>query len=179
MKIKALLVFLAFVSVSFLRAQDTDTIQKLNPTWRATVGESDYVVAVNSITSACLQNYDMEYNGKTYPVTELGIETVGGAAARFYFLDEQASTSTAPQPVSVGGVNVGPSKEVQERLKELTKTAADNPLTADVSTNSNANTRVVKKFPEGTYAKTFEFRLGSKVEVKKLYESLLTKWIKQ
>lgn len=157
---------------------DVEILNKLNPTWHTTVGKSEYVVSVNSITSVALQNYDMDFQGQTVPIVELNIETCGGAAARFYFIDEKgnnAGTNSPVAPISLNGVKLTPTQEVQAHIKELQDAAKGNPIMA-IDSSVNEDNKVVKKWPEGTYAKTFEFRLNSEADIRKLYSSLMKKW---
>jgi len=174
---KNTILLLVALLVSPLYAGDEDSAQKLNPTWHVSVGEAEYVVAVNSITSACVQDYDMEFNGVSYAVTEFNIETVGGAAARFYYIDEQpgAATGLAPLPAKLP-VNVSmASADIQSKLKEVSSLGAGEMSNMDLALKSKD--RVTKKYPDATYAKTFEFRMSTKDEVRKLYNSLVKKWL--
>ncbi len=124
-------------------------------TWRAQFPNGEYVVALHSIASISTHEYVVDGVAKVF---ELTINTRGSATARIYYLE---ALSTPPGGIGEATIGVVRDKinEVRERL--------------DTAGITNA---VVKNYPTTTHAHTIEYRVASRQQVQKLYESALKSW---
>lgn len=121
------------------------------PMWRCQLPGGVYEVKLGSINAVSQHEYLVDGVAR---VTEVNVDTDGVLLARFYFLEP------APPNVPVGADAV---KKAQELLTE----AADR-------AGQDAWKKVVKSHPATTHARTVEYRLTSKDQVQKLFESLET-----
>lgn len=158
-----LIPFLLVITSLPLFAQDYASPIPL-PIWEAPIPEvqGKFTVSLNSICSIAVENYDLQYEKKTYPVTECSIETVGGKTARFYFIDEDREQK---------------EEEKDSPLKPV-KEAANFFLPESEDEKNDDKFRVVKQYPQSSTASSVEYRLRSKTEVIELYRNLREAWIK-
>lgn len=127
-------------------------VQPKNILWQAELGENMKVaVQLNNVTAVALHPYML--NGVT-KVTEVTIDTKGSHAIRFYHIhkSEKASLSTDPQ---------------------ATLGSAKKSANSSATQQSEANQLPSIKFPEGVYAHTIEYQIGSMEDLEKIYNSLI------
>lgn len=157
--------FLVILSMPLV-AQDYASSVPL-PIWEAPIPESQghFTVSLNSICSIAVEQYTLKYDGKSYPVTEFSIETVGGKTARFYHIDEDKADR---------------EKEKQEEKSPFmpVKEAASIFLPENDEEKASQKYRVVKVYPQSAISGTVEYRVRSKSEVLALYRNLREAWIK-
>jgi hypothetical protein len=123
--------------------------------WKAEVPGGVYLIDLNAITSASVHTYSVD---NTVQVTELCITNTGGSVARFYFIERLLNV-----PTGLGQMAV-------DRAAEALNTVADR------TGNSQVLGMVTKNYPATTHARTVEYRLKSKEDVLKLYESVESAW---
>lgn len=124
--------------------------------WEANLPGGNYMVALDRITSISRHSYAVME--ASVIVDEVIVDTVGQAVVRFYFI----------RPLTEG-VNSSTVSGLTNRAKELLDYGAQR-------AGTNAHNMVVKKYPEGNYAKTIEFRVHSAEELGALYGSVRTAW---
>ena len=90
-------------------------------------------------------------------VTEVNIDTTGNALARFYYLEP----ITPQTPMAAG-------QSIINKAQELATEAAGRTGQEEVWK------KVVKSYPTTTHAHTVEFRVASKDDLKKIFESAET-----
>ncbi len=141
-------------------AQEPPGHVPIMPLWDAPIPSSQgfYSVSLNSVCSVALEKYDLEFKGKTYPVVECSVETVGGKTARFYYVDEKESDQ----------------KNLLESMKDTVTEASGVQGAED---DQNKKLRVVKVYPESSTSTTVEFRLATEKKVVDLYQSLRQAWV--
>src|SRR5215210_5374856 len=122
--------------------------------WRCELPGGIYSVALRSIVSVSSHEYVVDAAAR---VTEVNIDTNGSMTARFYFMEPNTLTS----PLGVG-------QSTLDKVQELAKEAADRTGQSDLWR------KVVKNYPTTTHAHTIEYRLDSKEQLKKLFESAET-----
>ena len=122
--------------------------------WRATLPGGSFVVAVRSMVSVGMQEYVVDGAAR---VTEVNIDTTGNALARFYYLEP----ITPQTPMAAG-------QSLINKAQELAAEAAGRTGQEEVWK------KVVKSYPSSTHAHTVEVRLGSKEDLKKIFESAET-----
>lgn len=149
-------------------SQDYDS--KINPIWHAQIGKCDYTLAVNSIASIQLQEYQDEDQNE---VTELTIETVGGNNTRIFYR-ETPKKSDSPKPIEVAGLKLS-TEELQKRAQELAQATG---IPGGIE-SSEKNDGSPHRTSQGVYAKLNEISASSAAEVKNLHQELLKKWIRQ
>ena len=123
--------------------------------WQADLPGGSYTVALDRITSISKHSYIIDGN---ISVTEVVIDTSGNALTRFYYLE----------PAGQGTANLGAN--ISQRGKELLDKVSQR-------TGVNANSAVVKQYPETTHAKTVEFRISDGIALDALFNSARTAWI--
>jgi hypothetical protein len=96
-------------------------------------------------------------------VTETSIDTEGTALARFYYIEKLEDTTTPTQGLTE---KVKPAIDAAKKAKETLETLAG------TSVNPIESLKVTKNYPLTTHAKTIEYRLATKAEVKKIYDSI-------
>ena len=106
--------------------------------------------ALRAIVSVSSHEYVVDGTAR---VTEVNIDTIGAALARFYFLEPNAPNA----PMGVGASTL-------ERAQQLLQEGADR-------TGQDVWKKVVKSYPVTTHAKTIEYRVMDKATLQKLYES--------
>ncbi len=121
------------------------------PLWRCTAPGGVFVVAVSQIVAIGMHEYIVDGAAR---VTELNIDTTGNALVRYYFLEP-----IDPQtPLAVG-------QSALTKLKELAEEAASR---VDIEESWR---KVVKNYPGSTHARTIEFRVDSKEDLTKIFNS--------
>jgi hypothetical protein len=160
MKYLTLLLPLLLPIVSLAQQSSSQAIPL--PIWKAPVPDKQgaYVVSINSICSVALERYDLEYKGKTYPIVECSIETVGGKTARFYYIDDREDSK----------------KDENDSLLKPLKESIKGVLPEDEE-KKREKLRVVKTYPESVLAASVEYRLGTEREILDLYQGLRDAWV--
>ncbi|MBX7158631.1 MAG: hypothetical protein K1X66_09635 [Verrucomicrobiae bacterium] len=130
--------------------------------WEVKISEDqNYVVALDAISSVGLHNYIVD---GVLEVTETSIDTEGTALARFYYIEKlEDTTSPAPGLTEKVQPAIEAAKKAKEALETLAGGEANNPLESK---------KVTKNYPVTTHAKTIEYRLATKADVKKIYDSV-------
>ena len=124
--------------------------QTTQPLWRCTLPGGIYEVAVRAIVAVTVHEYLVDGAAR---VTEVNIDTTGSLLARFYFIEP----NTPNAPMGIGG-------SVIDKAQQL--------LTEGVErTGQDAWKKVMKSYPTTTHARTVEYRLTSKDQINKIYES--------
>lgn len=121
------------------------------PIWKCVLPGGTYEVALRSIVSVSQHEYIVDGAAR---VTEVNIDTFGNMAVRFYYLEPVIPQS----PAGVGQSTIN-------KLEELAHEATDRTGTDDVWR------KVVKNYPTTTHARTIEYRLESKEQLQKLFDS--------
>jgi hypothetical protein len=130
-------------------AQGTPTPTVINM-WRCNLPGGSYSVALRAVVSVSSQQYLVD--GHTQ-VTEVDIDTIGCALARFYYLEP--NTPTNVPVLGSGGIDTA---------TQLLKQGAD-------ASNQDVWQKVVKSYPTTTHAKTIEYRIQDKATLTSLYTS--------
>ena len=131
-------------------AQGTPTPTVINM-WRCNLPGGSYSVALRAVVSVSSQQYLVD--GHTQ-VSEVDIDTLGCALARFYYLEPNTPTNT---PLGIGAGAIGTAQQ-------LIQQGAD-------ATNQDVWQKVVKNYPTTTHAKTIEYRIQDKETLTSLYTS--------
>jgi len=121
------------------------------PQWRCFTNGGVYSVGIDRIVSVSVHEYRVDNVAR---VTEVNIDTVGNALVRFYYL-EPAETD-AP-----GGVGQGALEKIREIAEDV----------IDRSEQAQFLERVIKSYPTSTHAHTIEYRVSSRDELKKIFDS--------
>lgn len=117
--------------------------------WQVTSPGGHYMVAIDRISAIGKSEYMLSGGIKA---TEVTVDTLGQAIARFYYLEPITAGSNA------GGVIADRAKDVLNRI--------------DQRTGTNVSTMVQKDYPTTTHARTIEYRLNSLADLEQLYKSL-------
>lgn len=124
--------------------------------WRCELPGGIYLVNMATISSVSMHEYIVD---GAAVVTEATISTTGAVVARFYYLE----MLTPRSPVGVGQSVID---KAQEKAQEL----------ADRTGQGDTMRRVVKNYPTTTHAHTVEYRVETKEQVRKIYNSLEVAW---
>jgi hypothetical protein len=128
------------------------------PVWRALLPGGTYIIAQDAINSISSHEYILDATAR---VTEVNISTSGSMQARFYFIEP-----FIPQ-LPVG----------QAAVDRATDAAAAAAAAASAAVGDDAIwMKVGKTYPTTTHAGTVEYRLESKEELAKLFQSLERAW---
>ena len=119
--------------------------------WRATLPGGSFVVAVNAMVSVSMHEYVV--NGAAR-VTEVNVDTTGNALARFYYLEP----ITPRTPLAAG-------QSVVDKMQDLAREAAGRVDQEAIWQ------KVMKSNPGSTHAHTVEFRVASKDDLQKIFNS--------
>jgi len=130
------------------------------PIWECKLPTGVFSVDVRTVSSISMHEYLVDGGLK---ITEVTVSPLGSAIARFYYAEPM--TASAP-----GGIGQSVLDQMQQKLKE----GADR--IAGTSGNEALLYQVIKKYPEATHAHTVEFRLKSKDQAQKIYESAFNAW---
>lgn len=118
--------------------------------WRCQLPGGVYEVAVRSIISVSSHEYLVDGAAR---VTEVNVDTAGTLLARFYYLEPVAPNA----PAGFGAATI-------EKAQQLLVETSD-------KTGQDAWKKVVKTYPATTHARTAEYRLLSKDQLQRLFES--------
>lgn len=124
--------------------------------WQANLPGGQYMVALDRITAISRHSYVVVEASAI--VDEVVVDTVGQTVVRFYYV----------KPLTEG-VNNNAAANLTQRAKELMDHGGQR-------AGTDVQNSVVKKYPEGTYARTVEYRVGSAAELGALYGSVRTAW---
>jgi hypothetical protein len=124
--------------------------------WRCEMPGGVFVVNLPTISSASTHEYIVDGIGR---VTELTIVTTGSVVARFYYIE-------VLQPKSPIGLGQSVMDKAQEKAEELATRVSPEPVWK----------KVVKNYPTSTHAHTVEYRLESREQVTKLFDSVERAW---
>lgn len=124
--------------------------------WQGNLPGGSYMVALDRITSISRHTYAVAEAAML--VDEVVIDTVGQSVARFYFV----------RPIT-DGVNNNAVANLNSRAKELLDYGGQR-------VGTDVHKGVTKKYPEGLYAKTVEYRLNSAEELGALFSSVRSAW---
>lgn len=124
--------------------------------WQASLPGGSYMVALDRITSVSRHSYAVMEAGMM--VDEVVVDTVGQSLVRFFFV----------RPLT-DGVNNNAVGNLTERAKELLDYGGQR-------AGTDVHKMVTKKYPEGTYAHTVEYRVLSVEELGALYGSVRKAW---
>lgn len=130
------------------------------PLWECKLPTGVFAVDLRTISSISTHEYLVDGGMK---VTEVTVSPLGSTIARFYFAEPV--TVSAP-----GGIGQSVLDQMQQKIKEGTDR-----LTG-ASGNEALLYQVIKKYPEATHAHTVEFRLKSREQATKVYESAYDAW---
>ena len=124
--------------------------------WRATLPGGSFVVALRSIIAISLHEYIVDASAR---VTEMNVDTGGNALVRFYYLEP-----ISPQT---------PVATAQAIVSQAQETGGDAAAQTD---HSDIWKKVSKTYPGSTHAHTIEFRVESKEQLQKLFQSADRAW---
>lgn len=163
---------LFLLGMSFLHAQEATPVTVVgivkeevseiprdikNEVWTADMPAGKYIVRLSAITSVSMHEYVVDGSVR---VIEVNVGTKGSELARFYYLEP--NTPQAP-----GGIGQSAIDKVKERAEEA----------SDRLGASTLWQKVTKNYPTTTHARTIEYRVGSKDDLKKLFESVEKSWL--
>jgi len=123
--------------------------------WQCEVPGGAYVVDTTQIVSISTHEYVVDGAAR---VTELTIATRSAVTARFYFLEP---------PLRPGS---GRAQEIFDKVEERAGLVAER-LGQDAVWR-----KVVKNYPTTTHAHTVEYRLETKEQIQKLFDSVNDAW---
>jgi hypothetical protein len=121
------------------------------PMWRCNLPGGSYSVALRAIVSVSSHEYLVD---GAVRVTEVNIDTVGNALARFYYIEP----TTPNSPVT--GLGAATIDKAQQLLQE-----------GAARTGQDVWQKVVKNYPTTTHAHTIEYRVADKDTLTRLYTS--------
>jgi len=135
--------------------ENTEDERNQKRRWEATLPGGRYVVNLGNITSISEHSYVLD---GSVIVTEVTIDTIGSALARFYYLEPVTEESKV---------------NIVNRLRNRTTGLKER---AKARVGISFEDMAQKHYPDTTHAKTIEFRLLSRGELRALYESLYAAW---
>lgn len=125
--------------------------------WQAELPGGAYVVALDRISSVGKHEYLVDGG---FVVTEVTIDTVGSAIARFYYGE--------PYRPDVPGAT---GQAINRRIQDTVDTVKER-------TGANQTDRlVIKNYPTSTHAHTIEFRINNKDNLNALFQSVNRSWM--
>lgn len=122
--------------------------------WKARLPGGEYAVRLDAIRSVSLHHYVVEGVAK---VAEVNIATDSSALARFYYLEPHV-------PEGAGSTGQSMVELAREKWREAIERAGA------------SSTEVIKSYPAATHAHTIEFRLSSRADLEKLFQSIERAW---
>jgi hypothetical protein len=120
--------------------------------WRCTLPAGSYTVAIRSITAVSSHEYILDAVAR---VVEVNIDTTGTLLARFYVIE----------PLTPSGPVAAPQMTLEKLQQAVTE------ATTQVTGQEPIWRKVVKNYPTTTHSRTVEYRLDSREQLHKLYES--------
>ncbi len=120
------------------------------PMWRCNLPGGSYSVALRAIVSVSSHEYLVDGVAR---VTEVNIDTVGNALARFYYIEP----TTPNSPIGLGQATID---KAQQLLQE-----------GAARTGQDVWQKVIKNYPTTTHAHTIEYRVADKDTLSRLYTS--------
>ena len=135
--------------------KNTEDEENQKRRWIANLPSGKYAVNLGNITSISEHSYLLNGN---LMVTEVTVDTTGASLVRFYYLEPITDSSTL---------------NIVDRIKNRSSGLKDR--TRD-RTGISVDEMVQKTYPDTTHARTVEFRLLSRGELKALYGSVYTAW---
>jgi len=119
--------------------------------------DGHFVMPYSRIVSVTRHEYLVDGGGK---VSEVTIDTTGSVIARYYFLESLA-----------GETSLNSGKIIDNRIREIENS---------VNKKTGIDTRpVIKHYPDTTHARTVEFNLSDKGDLKKIYDHIIHEWIEE
>jgi hypothetical protein len=118
--------------------------------WRCNLPGGSYSVALRAVVSVSSHEYLVDGVAR---VTEVNIDTVGNALARFYYIEPSTPTS----PIGLGNATVQKAQELFQQGAELS--------------GQDVWSKVIKNYPTTTHAHTIEYRVTDKDTLQRLYTS--------
>jgi hypothetical protein len=110
-----------------------------------------YVVALRSIVSISTHEYLVDAAAR---VTEMNIDTMGNSLVRFYYIEP-----AIPQ------TPIGTAQAVLQHAQEAAQQLATRTGTEEIWK------KVTKNYPTTTHAHTIEYRVDSKEQLQKIFQS--------
>ena len=150
MKLAPLFFFLALAAARAQTPTPTPEPPR-QPLWRCELPGGIYEVAVHAIISVSSHEYVVDGAAR---VTEVNVDTAGSMAVRFYYLEP----ITPNAPFGIG-------QSTLDKISDLTKEAAGRTGQDEVWQ------KVVKSYPATTHARTIEYRLASRDQLTKVFNS--------
>jgi len=126
------------------------------PAWTGDLPGGRLTIALRSIIAVTQHEYTVDGAAR---VVEVNVATTSTLLPRFYYIETLANAT--PRGIGQSAVNT-----VVERLEDAAERAG-----ADAVWK-----RVVKSYPTSTHAHTVEYRLESRKQITKLYESVDQAW---
>jgi hypothetical protein len=157
---KPLLFALSFLAGIQLMAQQpspsptSSPDEKKIPLWTCKMPGGTYEVALRAVISVSSHEYTVDNAAR---VTEVNVDTTGNLLVRFYYLEPQIPQS----PMGLG-------QSTMNKLDEMVTEAAARTGQEEIWK------KVVKSYPATTHSRTVEYRVSSKEELNKIYESAAT-----
>lgn len=130
------------------------------PLWECKLPTGAFAVDIRTISSVSMHEYLVDGGLK---VTEVTVSPLGSAIARFYYAEPV--TPSAP-----GGIGQSVLDQMQQKIREGAERVTG------ATGNEALLYQVIKKYPEATHAHTIEFRLKSREQADKIYESAYNAW---
>ena len=118
--------------------------------WRCNLPGGSYSVALRAMVSVSSHEYLVDGVAR---VTEVNIDTVGNALARFYYIEPTTPTS----PVGLGTATI-------DKFQQLVQQGA-------AASGQDVWQKVIKNYPTTTHAHTIEYRVNDKSVLSALYTS--------
>lgn len=124
--------------------------------WQCELPGGTYAVDTTQIVSVSTHEYIVDAGAR---VVELTVATTSSVVARFYFIEPLAATAYGSRGQEILG-------RIEERLTDVTTRVGQDQVWR----------KVVKNYPTTTHAHTVEYRLETKEDVQKLFDSVNSAW---
>jgi len=118
--------------------------------WRCNLPGGSYSVALRAVVSVSSHEYLVDGVAR---VTEVNIDTVGNALARFYYIEPPTTNS----PIGLGQATIDKTQQLLQQGAAMT--------------GQDVWQKVVKNYPTTTHAHTIEYRVTDKDTLSRLYQS--------